>query len=220
MAVIFAILNVDLVIMPALSEFDVSGLPLFLAAISAATIEVLYWWWYAGWVARNVKRSQPVQRTSSRFVKRGFVEDLKELGFQARDTGLRLWDWWCEHAKGHMEINTPAKKRLMSAAEFAIKDSGPSMVYLLMVVLGSIPLGWAIGIAITRIYHARGALFLLLLVNAFKAWGLGLLYLWAPLWAKLLVLGAILFFLVRKVVRFVRADNKKKKEESIEEGSP
>lgn len=217
LAIVFVFLNVDLVIMPALSEFGVNGWRLFLAATTAATIEVLYWEWYAGWIARNVQQTKPVRRTRRRFIKHGFVEDLIELYEQAKETGQELWHWWCDNAKGHLEIDTPAKKRMMSAAEYAIKDSGTFMVYVLMIILGSLPLGWAVGLAITRVYKARGALFLLLCVNALKAWGLGIAYLWAPLWAKLLLLATVLFFVVRKAIRFIRAEAKKKRQSEDEE---
>jgi len=204
-AVACAILNVDLVIMPAVSIFwGIDGWGLFWVAAFSATAEVLYWRWYAGWLGRMIRKAGPSKRTALHFVSEGFLGRLKKLGHKAKSLGLDLRDWWGEHAVDHMEVNTPIKKKLLDDAEYIVRNTHVLAMYPLMIGFGAVPFGWAVGIALTRVIRAPFAFPLLLATNALKTWGLGVAYLWAPLWLKLLIWAILIGLGIFQVVRIVR----------------
>lgn len=204
-AVICAILNVDLVIMPAVSMlWAIDGWKLFWVAATCATAEVLYWRWYAGWLGRKIREAGPSKRTAVKFVEKGFLGRLKRLVYKAKDIGLDVRDWWGEHAVDHMEVNTPLKKRLLGDAEYLVRNTHILAMYPMMIGFGAVPFGWAVGIALTKVIRVPLAFPLLLMVNALKTWGLGWVYLRMPLWAKLLLWLILIGFGIYQVRRFLR----------------
>lgn len=198
------VLNVDLVVMPALAAFGVHGWTMFWVATIAATAEVLYWHWYAGWLARNMTSTRPARRLRADFEDRGLLEVVLRFWHSAKYTGQMLWVYWCDHAKQQIEVNTPFKKQMLKDAERLIRNTHILVMYPLMIGLGLCPVGWAFGIALNRTVKAPLAFPLLLAFNALKAWGLGIAYLAIPLWAKLSLLGLVLTLIVIKAVRIVR----------------
>lgn len=203
LAVVCLALNVDFVIMPALSSFDITGWDLFWCATVAATAEVLYWYWYSGWLARYIKASGPPRRTARHFKEEGLLRKVKRLANKAIEVGEALRDWFVEHAVHQLELNTPWKKGLMDGAYDIIKHTHKLMMYPLMIGLGCVPVGWSVAIVLNRVQYVPLAFPLYLFVNAMKAWALGVLYLWMPLWAKLLLWAVLILLLVSQIRKFL-----------------
>ena len=225
MAIIFLALNVDFVIMPTLAHFGVRGWHLFWCATSAATTEVLYWYWYSGWLARNIKNAGPPKRTAEQFVEEGLFGKLKKLFFRARDFGFAFRLWFVESALHQMEIDSPWKKGLMHGAYDIIKHTHKLMTYPMMIGLGFCPFGWSVAIVLSRVHYVPLAFPLYLIVNAFKAWVLGMAYLMMPLWSKLVLWAFLLLLLVRHIGKFLPRKNEEEHksedvETSDEKGSP
>ncbi|HXV27220.1 MAG TPA: hypothetical protein VD862_04330 [Candidatus Paceibacterota bacterium] len=204
-AVFFFFLNVDLVVMPFVATvWGFDGWRLFLVAALAATTEVEYWHWYAGWLARNISASQPAKRTVSDFKYHGMVGNVQELWWKAQDTAIAFRNWFVIHARQQMEIDTPLKQGMLDGAVGIIRHTHVYMTYPIMIGLGAVPFGWAVGIVLNRVHKVPGAFLLLLAVNAMKTWLLGLVYLWLPLWAKALIIVTIAGLVAWRIRGFVR----------------
>ncbi len=198
-AIAFFLLNVDFVVMPVLASFGVCGWRLFWAAAFFATVEPVYWDWYAKWVVRNVKRTERIQRVTSAFVNQGLWQQCKAF---ARDK----FDWFVEHARIH--ANGGGNEELRERAVALVRGTNVLMAYPLMLGLGIFPSGWPLAIFLNRIFPVPGGFILFLAANAVKTYLIGLGYLSLPWWAKLLVVVAaalLLAFGVRNIVRKVSA---------------
>jgi len=207
-------LNVDVVVMPLLTLFGVHGLLLFVLAVCAASAETGYWFWYSGWLARNLAQVDPIRQTARTFQREGFSDEFDELWIRIRSFVMDARDWFVEHATQQMEMDTPLKQEVLSGALGMIRSTHIWMMYPLMIGLGTMPGGWVFAIILCRVNRVPGAFPLFLAVNGIKAWVLGLAYLWLPWWAKFLgwfLFGSILLW---RILHWRRTRRAAKKDEA------
>lgn len=184
-AALLFLCSVDVVVMPLMSLIGIAGVALFLVAVSAASAEVAYWYWYAGWLGRNLVKTEPVQRTAHDFTDRGFTGEFEGLWRGIREFGNDARDWLIEHATHKMAVDTPLKREMLDSALGIISTTHVWMMYPMMIGLGLMPYGWLFAILLCRAHRVRGAFVLFMLFNALKTYALGVAYVWLPLWFKL-----------------------------------
>ena len=143
---------------------------------------------YAGWLVRNAQRMEQVRTTTNTLVA----------------LAQNSWDWFIRHAQQHDQVDSAFQQSILNGAVGFIKSTHVVMTYPMMLGLGLLPLGWAVGIVLQRLVPVPGAFVVLLIANAFKAYILGILYLWFPWWVKILILltvAGLMAWSIRSVVR-------------------
>lgn len=72
---IFTLGNTELFVVPIVlvSLFKVKGTPLMIFAGIIGTLEMLYWWWYSGWITRREKETRAAREVKT-IVKDGISE--------------------------------------------------------------------------------------------------------------------------------------------------
>lgn len=198
-AIAFFLLNVDLVLMPVATTMGISrGWPLFCLAAFFATVEPMYWNWYAKWVVRNAKRSERARSVSTAFTQQRLVEQIRLFV-------VEKFDWFIEHARLHAE-GGEATGELRKNAVALIRGTHILMTYPLMLFFGLLPSGWPFAIFIQRVFPVPCGFVVFLTANAVKTYAIGLGYIWLPWWGKAAVVLAALLLLTigtRKIIRGV-----------------
>ncbi len=173
-AVLVTILNVELVLIPTLVAAGVCGFTLFAYTAAAASIEVSYWYWFAGWLQRQAPFISVVQSTVRDFHNRGLLGQVRDQIEWGAVLASQVWGWFVGHVRAQMEVSNLISRWLLARALGIIRTSPSWMMYPIMIGLGLCPLGWIPGIFICRKHHVRGAFATLLVFNAIKTYGIGL----------------------------------------------
>ncbi len=190
-AITLFFLNVDYVIMPLLALHGVRGLALMICAMFAATGEVLYWHWYAGWFGRTVKNSPPARAVVQQFHFTGKLREVEEWWQRTKAISAELWQWFEDHLRSQAATDSGRKQELLARMLSIIKRTHVWAAYPIMLLLGFLPYGWAVGIVIARVHPAPWLMVPLLMSNAVKTYFIGLLYVAMPRWLKFIIIGAI-----------------------------
>lgn len=173
-AAIVTVLNVELVLIPTFIAFGIRGGALFACTAVTASIEVSYWYWFAGWLGRQAPFIPVVRSTVSEFRGRGLLAQVSEQLLWGAALAMQVWTWFVGHIRSHMEASRPIPRWLLARALGIIRTSPTWMMFPMMIGLGLCPLGWVPGILICRQHRVRGAFPLLLILNAIKTFGVGL----------------------------------------------
>lgn len=173
-AAVISLLNVELVVIPILVAYGMQGLLLFICTAAAASAEVCYWYWFAGWLAKQSPFIPAVERTVSEFQGQGYLGLVRTYLDRGAVLIGQMWAWFGEHVQTQMKASSPLPRWLLSRALGLIRTSPKWMVYPMMIGLGLCPLGWVPGILICRKHYVRGAFTVLLVFNSIKTYGIGL----------------------------------------------
>lgn len=83
-AIAVALLNIDFVVVPSLLRGGFSGFRLFLLAGFLSTAELVFWYWFWGWLIKKVIRAKDVRESidfgkqiGSELKKEGYIERVK-----------------------------------------------------------------------------------------------------------------------------------------------
>lgn len=173
-SLVASVVNVEFILIPVFVSMGMSGLTLFVATGISASIEVTYWYWFAGWLGRQAPFIPSVQATVREFRGEGFAGRVRGQIEAARVLLITMWDWFTERMQNQMAARNPASRFLLENALRVMQASPKGMLYPLMMGLGLCPLGWIPGILLCRQTRQRGAFATLLLFNAIKTYAVGL----------------------------------------------
>lgn len=173
-AAVVTVLNVELILIPALVAFGVCGAWLFICTALAASAEVSYWYWFAGWLGRQAPNIGVVRSTVRDFKGQGLLGQVRTQIEWGAVLASQVWSWFVGHVRAQMDASSPIPRWLLARALGVIRTSPIWMMYPMMIGLGLCPLGWIPGILICRKHHVRGAFSVLLVFNAIKTYGVGL----------------------------------------------
>ncbi len=173
-SLVASVVNVELILIPIFVAQGMTGASLFIATAVAASVEVSYWYWFAGWLGRQAPFIPAVRNTVTEFQGEGFVARVRTQ----IDAGIGLfnamWDWFTQRMHQQMAAHNPVSRFLLDNALRIIQVSPRGMMYPLMMGLGLCPLGWIPGILLCRQTRQRGAFVTLLVFNAIKTYAVGL----------------------------------------------
>ncbi len=173
-SLVVSLANVELVLIPLFVALGISGVALFVATAVSASVEVAYWYWFAGWLGRQAPFIPSVGPVLVEFRGRGYLWEVQHYRERGRVLVSRLCVWFTDRILTQISASSPLPRWILGRALQAIRTSPRWIVYPVMVVLGLCPLGWIPGILICRQVHARGAFATLLAFNAIKTYGIGL----------------------------------------------
>jgi hypothetical protein len=79
-------LNIDWVVIPALRKAHICGLRLFLAASVMSTAELIFWYWFWGWLLDAAIHAKKVQESiafgkqiKNELIEEGYIERIKKF---------------------------------------------------------------------------------------------------------------------------------------------
>lgn len=173
-SLVVSLANVEIVLIPLFVALGVSGFALFVATAVSASVEVAYWYWFAGWLGRQAPFIPSVGPVIVEFRGQGYATQAQRYIERGRVLVTQMWVWFTDRIRSQMVASSPLPRWLLGRALQIIRTSPTWFVYPVMVVLGLCPLGWIPGILICRQIHARGAFVTLLAFNAIKTYGIGL----------------------------------------------
>lgn len=173
-AAVITVLNVELVFIPALAAYGISGALLFVYTAIAASAEVGYWYWFVGWLAAQAPNIGVVRQTVHEFRGQGLHWQLRRRLVEVLTFGSQLWSWFSGHVRRQTEARGPIPRWMLSHALTVVRSTPVWMMYPMMIGLGLCPLGWIPGILICRKFRVRGAFATLLFFNAVKTYAIGL----------------------------------------------
>ena len=172
--VAFTVLNVEVVLIPALVASGISGLALFICTAVAASGEVCYWYWFVGWLGRQAPFIPAVRTGVQDFRGQGLLGQVRNQIEWGAALAAQVWAWFVGRVREQMDASSPVPRWLLARTLSIIRTSPIWMMYPVMIGLGLCPLGWIPGILICRKHRVRGAFTTLLAFNALKTYGVGL----------------------------------------------
>lgn len=172
-AVVLA-LNMEAIVIPfILKPIGLSGLDLKIAAGVWATVEIIFWYWFSGWVGRWFKNLPKVQEA---------VEDAKGIKEEAERRGILTYikNWIWKHLLYDFSPDNYKQKKLFS---FLFRV-GYVIACLFMFFLGAMPFFWIFALMVCRAKNWKIGFFALALGNLLKnvLFAHGWDYVWPFLW--------------------------------------
>jgi hypothetical protein len=165
MAMVVAILNIELVVIPFFLKglLGLSGWSLKIITVAWATSEIFFWIWFLDWVVARIKETEPVQEAID--LSKEIAPQLKN-SFADHPFAGRVEDLIKRHLIDKFNPEKYKRKKLFTI----IRRCGYVLGLPFLFCLGLFPFGiWILGIVIAKISQWRLGLVAVVLGNAVKA---------------------------------------------------
>lgn len=153
-AAVLIVLNTEVVTVINILLFGISGVYLKAVTGTWSTVEFSYWFWFIGWLGRNLKGTKPI-KDAVNLGEEKILPEVKEAG----ET------WIARHIK-KFDAESNKKKRI----SLLLKGSGYIFGLFLLGVtsVSPFPLAWLPGLVFCRVKNWKMGFLVMLLGNLYK----------------------------------------------------
>ena len=145
-------MNMELVVIPLILKiwWGLDGWGLKIATCVWATLEMFYWYWFAGWLKEEFKfrKSEKLKNAvnEAQSIGQDAIEELKDAGIFDRTE-----EWIKCHLVDPFDSESHTNKKIF----IFLKGSGYVVGLPFLVFLGSMPVLWIAGLAFCRFFNLK-----------------------------------------------------------------
>jgi len=158
-------LNMEIVVIPLIlkSWWGLENWNLKIVACVWSTLEILYWYWFAGWLKKELKirkaKTIKVAVGEAQSIGQDAIEELKEAGILSR-----CEDWIKQYVIEPFNQENYSNKKLF----VFLVGSGYVVGLPLLVFLGALPILWIVGFVFCRFLNWKTGFAAIVVGNLIK----------------------------------------------------